>query len=73
MTHASDDAIEISESLINIAEAIKACNEITLEDGSSGSVMIGISQALFQIGGALERMSYDYARYVDHVTFGDDA
>ena len=68
----SDDANAISQGLMDIAEAIKDCNEITLENGSTGSVMIGISQALFQIGGALERISYDYARYVDHVTSGDD-
>lgn len=68
----SEDANAISQGLIEIAEAIKDCNEITLENGSSGSVMIGISQALFQIGGSLERISYDYARYVDHVTSGGD-
>ena len=68
-----EDAIEyagteVADHIGYIADAIRSVNEITLPDGSEGSVMIGISQALFQLSEAMEQISKDFTRYVDHVT-----
>ena len=62
---------EVAANIGYVADAIRDLNDITLPDGSRGSVMIGISQAFFQLSEAMEQISKDFTRYVDHVT--DDA
>jgi hypothetical protein len=63
-----DVGIEMAHHIGYVADAIRSLNDITLSDGSQGSVMIGVSQALFQLSEAVEQISKDFTRYVDHVT-----
>ena len=59
---------DVAANIGYVADAIRSLNDITLPNGSQGSVMIGVSQALFQLSEAIEQISKDFTRYVDHVT-----
>jgi hypothetical protein len=59
---------DVAANIGYVADAIRSLNDITLPDGNQGSVMIGVSQALFQLSEAMEQISKDFTRYVDHVT-----
>lgn len=62
----SEDVEALAEAIESIGLAIKDVNEIIV-DGRSGSVAIGISQALFQLAEAATEFSRDFKRYVDHI------
>jgi len=62
----TEDVEMLADAVHSIGEAIKDVNEIIV-DGRSGSVAIGISQALFQLAEAATEFSKDFKRYVDHI------
>ena len=64
----NEDAINnVADAIYGVANAMESMNEFRCDNGTRGSAMVAIAQSLYDLSSAMEKISRDFHRFVNHL------